>query len=73
MSTIAIIRVEIAVGGEGNEAHEYEHCPLGGSGGSGCRLRNIDCRYGLTEIHPPIGCPLRLGAKMNFTIVEVKP
>ena len=68
------IRVEINIPGEGDEAHEYEHCPIYFAVDrvhNICPLRPISCVFGLTTVSPPDLCPLRSsGVKMKFKIVK---
>ena len=59
MSKIKIIRTEIRKPGQGDEAHEYEHCPLKEQGT--CRLYGLNCDYGLTEIDVPSFCAMKIG------------
>jgi len=56
------VRADIHVPGEGNEAHEAEHCYLSRHQDStGCPIGGGECRYGLTQTVVPATCPLRLG------------
>ena len=83
------IRVLVHVPGEGKEAHEYEYCPLSEVRAGArsikekpwpdvktwCRIKNIVCNFGLTEITPPDECPMRSGKFLNeititFNIVD---
>lgn len=67
-------RVYISIPGRGNQAHEYEHCPILQHGSNDvCPLGGGICRFGLTEISPPEGCPMgKLGGEvtMKFNIVK---
>ena len=70
-----IIRIEINKPRRGNSAIELEHCPLIENGI--CRLENINCNYGLTEVKIPFPtCPLSneqiitLKFKVKARIVE---
>lgn len=55
------IRVEINISGTGKQAHEFEHCPISLLGNKDCPIVNELCAYGLTNIEPPISCPMTNG------------
>ena len=68
------VRIDIHKPGEGDESHEYEHCPIQFSAqfSTTCPLRtDLTCNFGLTEIAPPKDCPLRGCGPlmMKFTVV----
>ena len=57
------VRADVRVPGQGDEAHEAEHCYLSLIGDSDdCPIGGGVCRFGLTEIVVPNTCPLRLNA-----------
>lgn len=68
------IRIDLRIEGVGEEAHEYQHCPISMATGSGdkCPLTMNDCRYGLTEVEVPIDCPMKGGKEllMRFTAIK---
>ena len=67
MSEITKIRVEINIPGQGEEAHEFEYCPIWETN-STCKLGKLPCKYGLTMIDVPQACPLRIGTvEMKFS------
>lgn len=61
------IRIEITKSGVGEEAHEYDYCPIAENGI--CRLENVICKYGLTEGEPPYICPINRGLTLKFKLV----
>lgn len=64
------IRVEIDVPSVGTQIHEYEYCPVPNKH-CVCPIMQIECRFGLTEIDVPIGCPMSFGTmKMSFDRVR---
>jgi hypothetical protein len=66
------VRVAIHLPGRGNEAHEYEYCPISERGvDSNCPLDGERCRFGLTEIVTPPTCPMRTGVvEMTFSLLR---
>ena len=69
--TLKRVRIEIIKAGQGEEAHEYDHCPISiGRSGFDCPLGAGECRYGLTEVEPPVGCPIEKGLLMKFKLID---
>ncbi len=68
------VRVEINVPGVGDEAHEYEFCPISIYGHGRCLFIEKECKFGLTEIAPPPICPMRINfLNMRFSVVGTNP
>ncbi len=79
-----MVRVEIDLPGQGEEAHEFGYCPMShhgthlpDGGGWSCPIRGGACRFGLTETEPPQACPMRSGSgtmvvTMKFSLVPKK-
>ena len=77
-----MVRAAIHIPGQGNNAHEFEYCPIMDHHHyerNICPIGGGECKFGLTEITPPKTCPLRSPGvsnddvqtiEMEFSIVE---
>jgi hypothetical protein len=62
------VRVTHVVHGQADLWNVRSSCPFWTT--TGCSIKKIDCRYGLTEISVPPSCPLRSG--QIFTTVTLE-
>ena len=71
MSELDTIQVERRVAGMGRDVSIKEYC-LFSTERNGCQLADsIECTYGLTAIHVPRICPLRIGETvMRVTVIK---
>ncbi len=74
MRDMTRIRLEIVCPGQGEEAHEYEHCPVMPMMGMNreCPLGAGQCNFGPSEVEVPLTCPLksRDGIMINVKLVK---